>query len=86
MGLRSRLHCSLKNTPNTREILDSDSSKVEEIKELISQNSQMKENQNQHDDKFGYGILRIDLLIESVDNSSDGKAVSLKITNQKERC
>ena len=30
----------------------------------------MKENQNQHDDKFGYGILRIDLLIESVDNSS----------------
>jgi subtilisin family serine protease len=60
----------LEEYPEYQRNSDSDSSKVEEIKLLISQNSQMKENQNQHDDKFGYGILRIDLLIESVDNSS----------------
>jgi serine protease AprX len=66
----------LEEYPEYQRNSNSDSSKVEEIKELISLNSQMKESQNQHDDKFGYGILRIDLLIESIDNSSDGNAVS----------
>jgi subtilisin family serine protease len=55
---------------------DSDSSKVEEIKQLISQNSQMKEGQSQHDDHFGYGILRIDALIDSVNNSSINESIS----------
>ena len=66
----------LEEYPEYQRNSNSDSSKVEEIKELISLNSQMKESQNQHDDKFGYGILRIDLLIESIDNSSDDNAVS----------
>ncbi|MDB3871476.1 S8 family serine peptidase, partial [Euryarchaeota archaeon] len=73
----------LEEYPEYQRNPNSDSSKVEEIKELISLNSQMKESQNQHDDKFGYGILRIDLLIESIDNSSDGNAVS-KNYNHKE--
>ena len=66
----------LEEYPEYQRNSDSDSSKVEEIKLLISQNSQMKENQNQHDDKFGYGILRIDLLIESVDNSSNENLIT----------
>ena len=66
----------LEENPEYQRNSDSDSSKVEEIKLLISQNSQMKENQNQHDDKFGYGILRIDLLIESVDNSSNENLIT----------
>ncbi len=60
----------LEQYPEYQRNSDSDSSKVEEVKELISQNSQMKDGQNQHDDHFGYGIMRIDRLINSVNNSS----------------
>ncbi len=38
---------------------------IEEVKNLLSENSKMKENQNGHDDYYGYGIMRIDLLIDS---------------------
>ena len=61
----------LEQYPEYQRNSDSDSSKVEEIKQLISQNSQMKDGQSQHDDRFGYGMLRIDLLIDSVNNSSN---------------
>ena len=40
------------------------------MKELISGNSQMKEGQNEHDDLYGYGLLRVDLLLETLGNSS----------------
>lgn len=66
----------LQEHPEYQRNQDSDSSKVQEIKQLISQNSQMKEGQNQHDDHFGYGILRIDTLISSVNNSSSNNPVS----------
>jgi serine protease AprX len=38
---------------------------IEEVKNLLSQTSQMKDNQTEHDDYYGYGIMRIDLLINS---------------------
>ena len=43
---------------------------VAQMKELISGNSQMKEGQDEHDDHYGYGLLRVDLLLESLGNSS----------------
>ena len=46
-------------------------SAIEDVKQLISETSQMKEGQNSHDDHYGYGILRVDLLIDSLaDNST----------------
>jgi subtilisin family serine protease len=38
---------------------------INEVKELIMDNSNMKDGQSEHDDYYGYGIFRIDLLIES---------------------
>ena len=36
---------------------------IEAVKSSISQNSQMEEGQSDHDDNYGYGHLRIDLLV-----------------------
>ena len=36
---------------------------IEAVKASISQNSQMEEGQSDHDDNYGYGHLRIDLLV-----------------------
>ena len=49
---------------------NSDETKIEEIKILLSENSQMKDGQSQHDDNFGYGIFRIDTFIQAVNSSS----------------
>ena len=43
---------------------------VAQMKELIMQNSQMKEGQSEHDDHYGYGLLMVDLLLDSLGNSS----------------
>ena len=43
---------------------------VAQMKDLIMQNSQMKEGQSEHDDHYGYGLLRVDLLLDSLGNSS----------------
>ena len=43
---------------------------VAQMKDLISGNSQMKEGQSEHDDHYGYGLLRVDLLLESLGNTS----------------
>jgi serine protease AprX len=45
-------------------------SAIERVKELISENSQVDQGQTEHDDHFGYGILRIDLLLGSLSDSS----------------
>ena len=37
---------------------------------MIAQNSEMKEGQEGHDDHYGYGILRIDLLVNYSENNS----------------
>mgnify|MGYP001472807717 FL=1 len=52
---------------------------VSQMKEIISDNSQMKESQNEHDDHYGYGLLRVDLLLETLGNSSSS---ILDISNQ----
>ena len=44
---------------------------VAQMKELIMQNSQMKEGQSEHDEHYGYGHLRVDLLIDALSNSTD---------------
>tara|TARA_Y100001954_G_scaffold60236_1_gene65437 strand:- start:2901 stop:4055 length:1155 start_codon:yes stop_codon:yes gene_type:complete len=41
---------------------------IEEVKGAIAQSSQKKEGQQGHDDHYGYGHLRIDLLISYFDN------------------
>jgi len=40
------------------------------VKEALSDNSQMDNGQDDHDDHFGYGILRIDLMLEALGNNS----------------
>ena len=60
----------LQEYPDFKRNSDSDETKIEEIKILLSENSQMKNGQNQHDDNFGYGIFRIDSLIDAVNSSS----------------
>ena len=60
----------LQENPDFQRNSNSDETKVEEIKILLSENSQMKDGQSQHDDNFGYGIFRIDTLIKAVNSSS----------------
>ena len=43
---------------------------IELIKTKLSDNSQMDDGQSEHDDRFGYGIFRIDLMLDSLSNSS----------------
>ncbi|MEC7502906.1 MAG: S8 family serine peptidase [Candidatus Thermoplasmatota archaeon] len=45
-------------------------SAISNLKMIISQNSEMKNGQEDHDDHYGYGLLRIDLLINETQNSS----------------
>jgi len=76
----------LQEYPEFQRNTDSDSAKIEEIKILLSENSQMKNGQNQHDDHFGYGIFRIDSLIDSMDSNSsniENKIEMRKISIQK---
>ena len=60
----------LQEYPEFQRTNDSDSTKIEELKVLLSENSQMKDGQNQHDDRFGYGIFKIDNLINSENSNS----------------
>ena len=45
-------------------------SAVAQMKSVIMQNSQMQEGQSEHDDHYGYGLLRVDLLIQALGNES----------------
>ena len=60
----------LQENPEFQRNSNSYETKIEEIKILLSENSQMKDGQSQHDDNFGYGIFRIDTLIKAVNSSS----------------
>ena len=60
----------LQENPDFQRNSNSDETKIEEMKILLSENSQMKDGQSQHDDNFGYGIFRIDTLIKAVNSSS----------------
>ncbi len=48
---------------------------ISNLKMMISQNSEMKENQEDHDDHYGYGLLRLDLLINETQNSSSESGI-----------
>ena len=41
----------------------------------------MKEGQSEHDDHYGYGLLRVDLLLETLGNSSSS-VNEIQISNQ----
>ncbi len=43
---------------------------IEFIKTKLSDNSQMDDGQSEHDDRFGYGIFRIDMILDSLSNST----------------
>ena len=76
----------LQEYPEFQRNTDSDSTNIEEVKILLSENSQMKNGQSQHDDHFGYGIFRIDSLIDAVDSNSsniENKIEMRKIPIQK---
>lgn len=69
----------LQEYPEFQRNTNSDSTKIEEVKILLSENSQMKNGQSQHDDHFGYGIFRIDLLINSADTNSSNIESKMKM-------
>lgn len=56
------------------------SSAISNLKSMISQNSEMKDGQEGHDNNFGYGILRIDFLVNNSDNTSTGLHDDLEIS------
>ena len=41
-----------------------------QMKSTIMQNSQMQEGQSEHDNHYGYGLLRVDLLVQALGNES----------------
>ncbi len=55
----------LENNPELQRENSQDRDGIIEVKELIMDNSNMKDGQNEHDDHYGYGIFRVDMLIEA---------------------
>lgn len=58
----------LENNPELQRENSQERDSIIEVKELIMDNSNMKEGQNEHDDHYGYGIFRVDMLIEAKNN------------------
>ena len=58
-----------------REGASGGSGAIDFVKEVLSDNSQMDNGQDDHDDHFGYGILRIDLMLEALGNNSSASNV-----------
>ena len=54
-----------------REGTSGGSGAVAQMKALVMGNSQMEEGQSEHDDHYGYGHLRVDLLLQALGNSGD---------------
>ena len=59
-----------------REGASGGSGAVAQMKALVMENSQMEEGQSEHDDHYGYGHLRVDLLLQALGNSGDGSSDS----------
>jgi subtilisin family serine protease len=55
----------LENNPELQRENSQERDSIIEVKELIMDNSNMKEGQDEHDDHYGYGIFRVDMLIEA---------------------
>ncbi len=48
---------------------------IDDVKSRIMENSQMKDGQSGHDDHYGYGLLDIDALIDSFENTSSENVI-----------
>jgi serine protease AprX len=59
----------LQKNPDLQRENSSDRQAIEDVKVAITQSSQMKEGQDSHDDYYGYGHLRIDLLVYQFEGS-----------------
>lgn len=55
----------LQDDPNLQRENSSGRESIEAVKDAIAQNSQMMDGQETHDDHYGYGHLRIDLLVSN---------------------
>jgi len=55
----------LENNPELQRENSQERDSIIEVKELIMDNSNMKEGQDEHDDHYGYGIFSVDMLIEA---------------------
>lgn len=64
-----------------REGASGGSGAIDLVKEVLSDNSQMDNGQDDHDDRFGYGILRIDLMLEALGNNSSASNVVEEIVS-----
>ncbi|MED5231773.1 MAG: S8 family serine peptidase [Candidatus Thermoplasmatota archaeon] len=53
---------------------------IDFIKTQLSENSQMDDGQEEHDEHFGYGIFRIDSMLEALGNSSSDEKIEYSIT------
>jgi subtilisin family serine protease len=55
----------LQDDPDLQRENSSGRESIEAVKDAIAQNSQMMDGQEAHDDHYGYGHLRIDLLVSN---------------------
>ena len=55
----------LENNPELQHENSQGRDSINEVKDLIMFNSEMQEGQTEHDDYYGYGIFRIDVLIDA---------------------
>jgi serine protease AprX len=55
----------LQNNPELQRENSQDRDSIVEVKSLIMDNSDMKDGQTEHDNHYGYGIFRVDMLIEA---------------------
>ena len=60
------------------------SSAVSELKTMISQKSEMREGQENHDDNYGYGLIRIDLLVDIPENTSTELEQNIEMSGVKD--
>ena len=57
----------LQENPDLQRENSSGRQAIEGVKDALTQSSQKKDGQESHDDHYGYGLLRIDLLISHFD-------------------
>ena len=57
----------LQENPDLQRENSSGRQAIEDVKDALTQSSQKKDGQESHDDHYGYGLLRIDLLISHFD-------------------
>lgn len=59
-------------------------SAIELVKQELSENSQMDDGQDDHDDHFGYGVFRIDLMLDALGNESTSTSEAIDASGSDE--